>query len=90
MLNILSWISVLTLSIPLLLLRLIDFIDEESRMDFHMTRIGLKLYGNEAMVLQVLIILFIAFSIIKASEKVFSHKTELGSKRTSPSLQNSQ
>jgi len=80
MLNFLSWISVLILSTSLLLLRLIDFIDEANRMDFHMTRIGLNIYGNEAMVLQVLIILFITFSIIKASEKLFSHKPQFGSK----------
>ena len=80
MLNFLSWTSVLILSTSLLLLRLIDFIDEASRKDFHMTRIGLNIYGNEAMVLQALIILFIALSIIKASEKLFSHKPQLGPK----------
>ena len=76
-LNSLGWTSVLILSTSLLLLRLIDFIDEASRMDFHMTRIGLKIHGNEAMVLQVLIILLISFGIIKASAKLFSHKPQL-------------
>ena len=75
MLNILSWISILILSTSLLLLRLIDFFDEASRMDFHMTRIGLNIHGNEAMVLQILLILLTSFGLIKASKKVFSHKS---------------
>ena len=74
--NLLIWISLLILSTSLLLLRLIDFIDEAIRMDFHMTRIGLNIHGNEAMVLQVLIMLITSFSIFRASKKLFSHKPE--------------
>ena len=66
----LSWIGILVVSMGIFVLRTIDFIDEASRMDFHMTRAGLHITGNEAMFMQVFVIMASALILMKASRKL--------------------
>jgi len=74
MTNRLSWIGILILSVTFLVLRTIDFIDEASRMDFHMTRIGLHITGSEAMYIQIFIIMASTLILLTASEKLSSQR----------------
>lgn len=64
------WLGIFFLSTMILILRAIDFIDEASRQDFHMTRVGLNIYGDSAMLLQLVIVSGVAFITWKASAKL--------------------
>ena len=68
--NMTIWFSILIVLTVLLLLRLIDFIDEAVRMNFHMTRIGFNIHGHDAMLLQLLFIAVISFGVFKAAKEL--------------------
>lgn len=74
MTNRLAWFGILILSVTILVLRIIDFVDEASCMDFHMTRIGLHISGSEAMFIQIFIILTSVLILLKASGELSSRR----------------
>lgn len=53
----LRWLGALLLSGLLLLWRVLDFLDEARHQDYHMSRVGLSVFGLEAEWIQMLLIL---------------------------------
>ncbi|GAA4494727.1 hypothetical protein [Pseudaeromonas paramecii] len=53
----LRWWSALLISALLLLWRLLDFLDEARHHDYHISRVGLSVFGGKAEWLQLLLIL---------------------------------
>lgn len=65
----LLWLGILLVSSPLLVWRLIDFVEEAKMGWFHMTRFGqvLSLWGDKAEIAQIIIILTMVILVWKAA-----------------------
>ena len=67
------WIGFFLVTVVFLVQRTADFIAEALYMDFHMTRVGLSIYGMEAAIAQMGII-FIASTISWKLRNIISMK----------------
>lgn len=68
----LTWVSIFSLSLIVLILRVIDFAGEASDLNFHITRAGLNIMGANAIFIQLTIIFASAWFMWKALEKLYA------------------